>query len=1027
MSVLNRPLFRRPSAMPPSRGPMPVVNREEGSSEKGEQGIASKLMEALSNIVGKAEPSTSSQKESDINFYRDKGYDDAEITLILNGLLNPFEFDPGVFTLNYDMEAAINEGKLIERGGFNSVVREGELLPDDYSVLREGEKIKKRGDPNSVLREGELMPSSELNYLKNLDPNSVVRQGELSPSRSTVREGELFPGFAMGGETNGLEKLSQMRFRQEGSPMMGEQVDAGNVGILDGFDEQQAASMVQEGEQSREQIDGAQDYDELMKSTRGDNASEEERRNELAQLVGQEDAQQTPDSVLALIQPVMQMLETEAADTGIAQVEGQNMPPEMMGTGIAQFAEGGAVLKIPKYSNGTGSSGASVEDQYLKESGLLNQPTESDDTIQYPGTSEFLLGMINDMETPLGTGNQAIMNKYQDNYKLFSEILGGQGPTKDQMIGEILTSVVSPLAFAYAQGADLKDILPEGTAAIGKIAKNYDALSSKQTSQIKNLALTEAMKTKEDPLMEVYLRDNPDTPDVNESLQKVFRKESEVLANKNLYSPESIAEVEARIGKTIAETDKLKTETALSEVELKYADIMANKDIQHKDSLIDSVKINNSINEVILEFKPETLTAELNKINLTNIEQGIRNDTLRPKLEAELETTLVQLDIAEQNLKQEIITTKYADELEGLKGDKLQVEIDRLEQDYDFNTDNNYLLLKEKEAEIKNIKLTGESIDLENEYKTYQNQYAEEGFSEDLTAKILDNNNKRIINAQEVVNLEYLPEEKELNLKQLKKDIEKTVIDTEGQKIINDKGEIELNFLNDKLTNDAIEQMLKIEELEFKVNNPPKDWQKIGAVVDYKNKWYDSAIVKTTVESQDKMGELLVSATADTGAGDISFVYQFMKMLDPNSVVREGEFATAETAGGVPEFIWKNYNNLTRGEGRRLSGDTKADFLQIAAKMYVQRLKNYDAEWQTQSRIAGNLFGDDMIENAIPYIDVNIDLLTQLSNAQTIKKFQDNMNLGLGEVSPENMLYGGDETTNFESLIEQIKLHGKGS
>ena len=857
MSVLNRPLFRRPSAMPPSRGPMPVVNREEGSSEKGEQGIASKLMEALSNIVGKAEPSTSSQKESDINFYRDKGYDDAEITLILNGLLNPFEFDPGVFTLNYDMEAAINEGKLIERG-----------------------------DPNSVVREGELMPSSELNYLKNLDPNSVVREGELSPSRSVVREGEMFPGFAMGGETNGLEKLSQMRFRQEGSPMMGEQVDAGNVGILDGFDEQQAASMVQEGEQSREQIDGAQNYDELMKSTRGDNASEEERRNELAQLVGQEDAQQTPDSVLALIQPVMQMLETEAADTGIAQVEGQNMPPEMMGTGIAQFAEGGAVLKIPKYSNGTGSSGASVEDQYLKESGLLNQPTESDDTIQYPGTSEFLLGMINDMETPLGTGNQAIMNKYQDNYKLFSEILGGQGPTKDQMIGEILTSVVSPLAFAYAQGADLKDILPEGTAAIGKIAKNYDALSSKQTSQIKNLALTEAMKTKEDPLMEVYLRDNPDTPDVNESLQKVFRKESEVLANKNLYSPESIAEVEARIGKTIAETDKLKTETALSEVELKYADIMANKDIQHKDSLIDSVKINNSINEVILEFKPETLTAELNKINLTNIEQGIRNDTLRPKLEAELETTLVQLDIAEQNLKQEIITTKYADELEGLKGDKLQVEIDRLEQDYDFNTDNNYLLLKEKEAEIKNIKLTGESIDLENEYKTYQNQYAEEGFSEDLTAKILDNNNKRIINAQEVVNLEYLPEEKELNLKQLKKDIEKTVIDTEGQKIINDKGEIELNFLNDKLTNDAIEQMLKIEELEFKVNNPPKDWQKIGAVVDYKNKWYDSAIVKTTVESQDKMGELLVSATADTGAGDISFVYQFMKMLDPNSVVR---------------------------------------------------------------------------------------------------------------------------------------------
>jgi hypothetical protein len=969
MSVLNRPLFRRPSAMPPSRGPMPVVNREEGSPEKGEENIATKLMEALSKMIGKAEPSTGSQKEFDTKFYKDKGYSDSEISLIFNGVLDPMQFDPGVFSLNFDMEAAVNEGKLI-----------------------------RRGDPNSVVREGEL---------------------QQQPGIGALREGEL-PRFAMGGETNGLEELSRMQFRQQGSPMMGEQVDAGNVGILDGFSDQQASAMVQEGEQSRAQIDGAQDYDELMKSTRGDNASEEERRDELAQLVGEEDAQQTPDSVLALIQPVMQMLETEAADTGIAQVEGQNMPPEMMGTGIAQFAEGGAVLKIPKYSNGTDSFGVSNQPN-------IEQSNQSDDTIQYPETASFLLDMINTMETPLGTKNQAIMDKYEDNYKLFSEILGGQGPSKDQMIGDILTSVVSPLAFAYAQGADLKDILPQGTAAIGKIAKNYDALTSKGEAQIRNLALTEAMKTKEDPLMEVYLKDNPDTPDVDESLQKVFRKESEVLANKDLYSPESIAEVEARLGKITAETDKIKTDTALAEVELKYADIFADLKVSEQNALIDGQKINNAINEVILEFKPETLTAELKKINLSNIEQSIKNDTLRPKLQAELETTLVQLDIAEQNLKQEIITTKYADQLEGLKGEKLQAEIDKLEQDYDFNTDNNYLLLKEKEAQIKNIKLTGESIELENEYKTYQNQYAEEGFSEDLTSKILENNNKRIINAQEVVNLEYLPEEKELNLEQLKKDIEKTVIDTEGQQIINDQDQIELNFLNEKLTNEAIEQMLKIEELEFKVNNPPKDWQKINAVVDYKNKWYDSDIVKSTVESQDKMGELVVSATADTGAGDISFVYQFMKMLDPNSVVREGEFATAETAGGVPEFIWKTYNNLSRGEGRRLSGTTKADFLQIAAKMYVQRLKNYDAEWQTQSKIAGNLFGTDQIENAIPYIDVNIDLLTQLSNADTIKKFQDKNNLGFGEVSPENMLYGGDETTNFEALIEQIKLHGKGS
>ena len=125
MSVLNRPLFRRPSAMPPIRGPMPVVNREKGSPEKGEENIATKLMEALSKIIGKAEPSTGSKKEYDINFYRDKGYSDSEISLIFNGVLNQMEFDPGVFSLNFDMEAAVNEGKLIRREDPNSVVREG--------------------------------------------------------------------------------------------------------------------------------------------------------------------------------------------------------------------------------------------------------------------------------------------------------------------------------------------------------------------------------------------------------------------------------------------------------------------------------------------------------------------------------------------------------------------------------------------------------------------------------------------------------------------------------------------------------------------------------------------------------------------------------------------------------------------------------------------------------------------------------------------------------------------------------------
>ena len=932
MSVLNRPLFRRPSAMPPSRGPMPVVNREEGSPEKGEENIATKLMEALSNIVGKAEPSTGSQKEFDTKFYKDKGYSDSEISLIFNGVLNPMEFDPGVFSLNFDMEAAVNEGKLI-----------------------------RRGDPKSVVREGEL---------------------QQQPGIGVLREGEL-PGFAMGGETNGLEELSRMRFRQQGSPMMGEQVDAGNVGILDGFSDQQASAMVQEGEQSRAQIDGAQDYDELMKSTRGDNASEEERRDELAQLVGEEDAQQTPDSVLALIQPVMQMLETEAAETGIAQVEGQNMPPEMMGTGIAQFAEGGAVLKIPKYSNGTGSSGVSVED----EQGFgMNQSTESDDTIQYPETANFLLDMItNNMEDSLGTKNQAIMDKYQDNYKLFSEILGGQGPSKDQMIGEILTSVVSPLAFAYAQGADLKDLLPQGTAAIGKIAKNYDALSSKQTSQIKNLALTEAMKTKEDPLMEVYLRDNPETPDVDESLQKVFRRESEVLASPSLFTAESIADLEAKIAKTTAETDKLKTETALAEVELKYADIFADLKVTEQNALIDGQKINNAIQEVMLEFKPETLTAELKKINLSNIEQSIKNDTLRPRLEAELETTLVQLDIATENLKQEIVVSANQEELAKLDINERQAKIDQLIQEYDFDKENNVLLLEQKKAEIDNIILTGKNLDLENEFKTIENKFAEGKFTKEDELRGLEIISLQQDNARKIIENEYLPQEKKLNLDKINEQILVLQEEYAGQVLVNEKNEIELNNYEVEKELNLNKLRLQNEKLEYDLKNPPKDWQATQKVVDFKNKWIDSVIYKSTAERQNMLQELFTAAGDNTGASDISFIFRYMKFLDPNSVVREGEFATAAEAGGVPQKFVILRDKIMKGA--ILTDTIKNDFLQVASKMYLTQVDNYKKQYDIESAIAGRLFGEDQVENAIPNLSFDESLLERIVGKDKIQNY----------------------------------------
>jgi hypothetical protein len=74
-----------------------------------------------------------------------------------------------------------------------------------------------------------------------------------------------------------------------------------------------------------------------------------------------------------------------------------------------------------------------------------------------------------------------------------------------------------------------------------------------------------------------------------------------------------------------------------------------------------------------------------------------------------------------------------------------------------------------------------------------------------------------------------------------------------------------------------------------------------------------------------------LKSTPQSAAGDISFIYQYMKMLDPGSVVREGEFATAQNAAGVPDRILNVYNRALRGE--RLNPKQRQDFLGTAAEL----------------------------------------------------------------------------------------------
>lgn len=90
--------------------------------------------------------------------------------------------------------------------------------------------------------------------------------------------------------------------------------------------------------------------------------------------------------------------------------------------------------------------------------------------------------------------------------------------------------------------------------------------------------------------------------------------------------------------------------------------------------------------------------------------------------------------------------------------------------------------------------------------------------------------------------------------------------------------------------------------------------------------------VKNFKAVRDNYKRVRSSATMDTGAGDVSLIFAYMKMLDPGSVVREGEFATAQNTGGIDDTIRNLYNGVINGQ--RLTPEQRQKFVAAADQLY---------------------------------------------------------------------------------------------
>ena len=88
----------------------------------------------------------------------------------------------------------------------------------------------------------------------------------------------------------------------------------------------------------------------------------------------------------------------------------------------------------------------------------------------------------------------------------------------------------------------------------------------------------------------------------------------------------------------------------------------------------------------------------------------------------------------------------------------------------------------------------------------------------------------------------------------------------------------------------------------------------------------------------DAWGRVQEAAMNPSPANDIALIFAYMKILDPTSAVREGEFATAANAGSIPQRVWAKYNKLMRGE--ELNAEQRNDFLSSAYGLVRSQHRN---------------------------------------------------------------------------------------
>ena len=132
--------------------------------------------------------------------------------------------------------------------------------------------------------------------------------------------------------------------------------------------------------------------------------------------------------------------------------------------------------------------------------------------------------------------------------------------------------------------------------------------------------------------------------------------------------------------------------------------------------------------------------------------------------------------------------------------------------------------------------------------------------------------------------------------------------------------------------------------------------------------------------ARDAFSKLEAAAVDPSPAGDLALIFSFMKVNDPGSTVREGEFATAQNSGSVTDRVKSLYNRVL--EGTRLTETQRKDFVKRSRLLFKTQEKTQDRNIKRFKGIAKRKGLD--FRNIIQTIDPEIkSLLSDLKSGKT--------------------------------------------